>query len=107
MVAAFRPGGIRANAICPDLTDTPRVGELVESMGEIAARVNPMGRVAQPTDVANAKITPAQVLADMARLSARQLEIVIERAAVLRESAMRIAGELGLAAVRDRVRLRG
>jgi hypothetical protein len=37
-----------------------------------------------PTDVANAKITPAQVLADMARLSARQLETVIERAAVLR-----------------------
>jgi hypothetical protein len=37
-----------------------------------------------PTDVANAKVTPAQVLADMARLSARQLEIVIERAAVLR-----------------------
>ena len=52
--AAFRPGGIRANAVCPDLTETPRVGELVETMGQVAAQVNPMKRIAQPTDVANA-----------------------------------------------------
>ena len=55
-LAAFRPGGIRANAIAPDLTDTPRVGGLVESMGDVASRVNPMGRIAQPLDVANAAL---------------------------------------------------
>jgi 3-oxoacyl-[acyl-carrier protein] reductase len=54
--AAFRPGGIRANAICPDLTETPRVGELVDTMGQVASQVNPMGRIAQPTDVANAAL---------------------------------------------------
>jgi hypothetical protein len=37
-----------------------------------------------PTDVAHAKRTPAQVLADMTRLSARELDTVIERAAILR-----------------------
>lgn len=37
-----------------------------------------------PTDVAKPKVTPAQVLEDMARLTAGQLEAVIERAALLR-----------------------
>jgi len=53
---------------------------------------------------------PLQALTEEAYahvLSARGEPADIERAAVLRESAMRIAGELGLAAVRDRVRLRG
>ena len=53
---------------------------------------------------------PLQALTEEAYahvLSARGEPADIEQAAVLRESAMRIAGELWLAAVRDRVRLRG
>jgi hypothetical protein len=37
-----------------------------------------------PTDVARPKVTPTQVLADMARLTASQLQTVIECAAQLR-----------------------
>ncbi|MEY2428060.1 MAG: hypothetical protein QOJ40_945 [Verrucomicrobiota bacterium] len=37
-----------------------------------------------PTDVARPKVTPTQVLEDMARLTVRQLETVIERATLLR-----------------------
>ena len=37
-----------------------------------------------PTDVAKSKVTPMQVIDDLARLTARQLETVIERASVLR-----------------------
>src|SRR5437764_1219694 len=37
-----------------------------------------------PIDVAKPKPTPAQVLQEMAQLTARQLDVVIERAAVLR-----------------------
>jgi hypothetical protein len=37
-----------------------------------------------PTEAAKPRATPAQVLEDMARLTARQLETVIERAALLR-----------------------
>jgi hypothetical protein len=36
------------------------------------------------TDVAKSKVTPMQVMDDLARLTARQLELVIERASVLR-----------------------
>src|SRR4051794_33559351 len=41
-------------------------------------------RLCMPTDVARPKATPAKVLQDMAQLTARQLEIVIEAAAELR-----------------------
>jgi hypothetical protein len=37
-----------------------------------------------PTDVAKSKVTPMQVMDELARLTARQLESVIERASVLR-----------------------
>lgn len=37
-----------------------------------------------PTDVVHAKRTPAEVLADMARLTSRELDTVIEQAAILR-----------------------
>ena len=36
------------------------------------------------TDIAKPKVTPGQVLEDMARLTPRQLESVMERAAILR-----------------------
>ena len=37
-----------------------------------------------PTDIAKSKVTPDQILQDMARLTTRQLERVIEQAAFLR-----------------------
>jgi NAD(P)-dependent dehydrogenase (short-subunit alcohol dehydrogenase family) len=55
-LAASRPGGVRANALAPDLVDTPRVADLVKKVGAHAAATNPMGRIAQPVDVANAAL---------------------------------------------------
>jgi NAD(P)-dependent dehydrogenase (short-subunit alcohol dehydrogenase family) len=55
-LAAARPGGVRANALAPDLVDTPRVADLVRTMGPRAAAVNPMRRIGQPIDVANAAL---------------------------------------------------
>ncbi len=55
-VAANRPGGVRANAVAPDLTNTPRVAGLVETMGALVAATNPMRRIGQPLDVANAAL---------------------------------------------------
>jgi NAD(P)-dependent dehydrogenase (short-subunit alcohol dehydrogenase family) len=55
-LAAARPGGIRANALAPDLDDTPRVADLVRAVGARAAAINPMRRIAQPVDVANAAL---------------------------------------------------
>lgn len=37
-----------------------------------------------PTDVAKPKVTPMQIMGDLARLTARQLETVIEHASALR-----------------------
>jgi hypothetical protein len=37
-----------------------------------------------PTDVAHSKPTPSQVLADLTRLTVRELDTVIERAAIIR-----------------------
>jgi 3-oxoacyl-[acyl-carrier protein] reductase len=55
-LAAARPGGVRANALAPDLVDTPRVADLVRTMGPRVAAVNPMRRIGQPVDVANAAL---------------------------------------------------
>ena len=55
-VASSRLGGIRANALAPDLVDTPRVADLVATVGASAAAANPMRRIAQPIDVANAAL---------------------------------------------------
>jgi NAD(P)-dependent dehydrogenase (short-subunit alcohol dehydrogenase family) len=53
--------GIRANAICPIWTDTPMVEAFVKTMGvgeqagrERLVRDIPLGRLAAPSDVANA-----------------------------------------------------
>jgi hypothetical protein len=45
---------------------------------------NPWQTESVLTDVAKPKVTPVQVMDDLARLSARQLETVIEHAAALR-----------------------
>jgi len=50
----------------------------------IDARNNLWNRKIMPTDVAKPKVTPMQVINDLARLTARQLESVIEHASALR-----------------------
>jgi len=52
-VAAMRPGGIRANAVLPDWTLTPRTRPYVEATGGPDWPANPMGRVGNPEEVAN------------------------------------------------------
>jgi NAD(P)-dependent dehydrogenase (short-subunit alcohol dehydrogenase family) len=51
------PHHIRVNAVAPGLTDTaqPRFGSSEEELAELAA-ANPMGRMAQPVDVARAAV---------------------------------------------------
>lgn len=54
LAAEFAPG-IRVNAIAPSLTDTPLAGKLLSTPErmEAQARLNPMKRVGQATDVAS------------------------------------------------------
>ncbi len=50
---------IRVNALCPAMTETPLVSQLLKTHPEDAARVlavTPMGRVAQPFEVADAAL---------------------------------------------------
>lgn len=54
--AAMRPGGIRANAILPDVTYTPRTASGVDTTGGVKWPINPMGRMALAQDVANAAL---------------------------------------------------
>jgi 3-oxoacyl-[acyl-carrier protein] reductase len=49
----MRPGGIRANAVLPDWTLTPRTKPYVEATGGPQWPANPIGRVGDPDDVAN------------------------------------------------------
>ena len=54
-LAVGRPGGIRANAVAPGLTDTPRTADLLRSdQGQGLVRRNPLARAARPEDVAHA-----------------------------------------------------
>lgn len=55
--AALRPGGIRANAVLPDWTLTPRTAPHAGALGgEGAWSDNPMGRVGRAEDQANAAL---------------------------------------------------
>jgi NAD(P)-dependent dehydrogenase (short-subunit alcohol dehydrogenase family) len=51
------PRGVRVNAICPGLTDTPMLArsfdDRPESTGQIAAAI-PLGRLGEPVELANA-----------------------------------------------------
>ena len=53
MALELAPHGIRVNAIAPGLTDTaqPRYGNTEEELGVMASAV-PLGRMAQPDDIA-------------------------------------------------------
>jgi NAD(P)-dependent dehydrogenase (short-subunit alcohol dehydrogenase family) len=53
-LAAMRPGGVRANAVLPDWTLTPRTEKFVETVGGPEWPANPMGRIGRAEDIANA-----------------------------------------------------
>jgi NAD(P)-dependent dehydrogenase (short-subunit alcohol dehydrogenase family) len=55
-VAGMRQGGLRANAILPDIIETPRTRKYIAETGGTAFPANPMGRVGLPEDVANAAL---------------------------------------------------
>lgn len=57
------PQGIRANAVAPGTTLTPRVEAMVGDRQEQAGRVAPLGRLAKPEDVAAAALFLASPLA--------------------------------------------
>lgn len=51
------PRGIRVNVVCPGGVDTPMLSALHEDMNEVKAEyaaINPLGRLAQPEEVADA-----------------------------------------------------
>lgn len=54
--AALRPGGIRANAVLPDWTLTPRTEPHVSAADGERWEANPMGRVGRAEDQANAAL---------------------------------------------------
>ena len=55
-IASMRVGGIRANAILPDVTLTARTAESVASVGGVEWDLNPMGRVGKPQDLGSAAV---------------------------------------------------
>jgi NAD(P)-dependent dehydrogenase (short-subunit alcohol dehydrogenase family) len=57
MALELAPHRIRVNAVAPGLTDTaqPRYGSTEEEIAEMAAR-NPLGRIAEPEDIARAAL---------------------------------------------------
>lgn len=55
-LAAMRPGGIRANAILPDWIMTPRTEQYITATGGPEWDANPMGRIGDAQDVANAAL---------------------------------------------------
>jgi len=58
------PAGVRVNSVRPGATATPRRRHLVEGdLGELYRREIPLGRVAEPIDVANAVVFLASDLA--------------------------------------------
>ena len=52
----FGPQGIRANAICPGVIDTPMTQSITPEMIEGLKMITPLGRVGQPDDIANAAL---------------------------------------------------
>jgi NAD(P)-dependent dehydrogenase (short-subunit alcohol dehydrogenase family) len=51
--------GIRVNAVCPAITQTPAVQELVDALPDVAARITdqvPLGRMGKPSEIAEAVV---------------------------------------------------
>jgi len=49
--------GVRANAVCPGLVNTPRIADMVSenpAMHEQLVASHPLGRIAEPEEVADA-----------------------------------------------------
>lgn len=53
LAVTYGPSGIRANAICPGLTLTPMVERIGPQFVEMATAMTPLGRGAQPEEIAN------------------------------------------------------
>lgn len=54
LAVEWGPEGLRVNAVCPGTTDTDMIRELADRPGfaELTARSTPLGRIAQPEDIA-------------------------------------------------------
>ncbi|GIF98153.1 glucose 1-dehydrogenase [Catellatospora citrea] len=48
------PHGIRVNAVCPGLVDTPMIADLPEEQRNSLSAAHPLGRIAQPREIADA-----------------------------------------------------
>jgi len=59
LAAAYGPQGVRANALCPGSTDTEHWEPIKQANPGVVAAVSklyPLGRIAQPAEVANAAL---------------------------------------------------
>jgi NAD(P)-dependent dehydrogenase (short-subunit alcohol dehydrogenase family) len=50
------PHGIRINAVCPGLVDTPMIATLDADQRKALSDAHPLGRIAQPSDIADAVV---------------------------------------------------
>jgi NAD(P)-dependent dehydrogenase (short-subunit alcohol dehydrogenase family) len=51
--------GIRINCVCPAITQTPAVQELIDVLPEVAAKITdqvPLGRMGKPSEIAEAVV---------------------------------------------------
>jgi NAD(P)-dependent dehydrogenase (short-subunit alcohol dehydrogenase family) len=56
MAIAYAKNGVRTNTICPGFVDTPMIAPVINVFDDdaTAAALTPMGRPAQPEEIANA-----------------------------------------------------
>jgi NAD(P)-dependent dehydrogenase (short-subunit alcohol dehydrogenase family) len=56
MAITYIKQGVRTNSVCPGFVDTPMIAPVINVFDDpaIAAGLSPMGRPAQPMEVANA-----------------------------------------------------
>jgi NAD(P)-dependent dehydrogenase (short-subunit alcohol dehydrogenase family) len=56
MAISYAKQGVRTNIVCPGFVDTPMIAPVINIFddSDVAASLTPMGRPAQPTEIANA-----------------------------------------------------
>jgi NAD(P)-dependent dehydrogenase (short-subunit alcohol dehydrogenase family) len=56
MAISYAKQGVRTNTVCPGFVDTPMIAPVINIFddADTAAALTPMGRPAQPTEIANA-----------------------------------------------------